>query len=669
MINETPPHLDDIVPDDLYHALLLRSSIRRGEIMGIKLPHIPADYTVVQAADIPGAATIRIEDAEIPLLARTHVSYRGEPILVVVGPDYSMCDRIRSQIEVTYDRAAPARLEDVDARVAAERSLEQGDLRSTFADAFQITEGEYRFDQGGANLLEMIGAVCKIETEGVSIWSPSRWLFHVRSSVASCLGRDESEITAYLCSIDSSSDGYVWRPSLLSAIAATSASACGHSVKIVAEPSEVDASPTGPTAMVLVKSAIDRSGNLIGLDMSIVASTGAHAIFGREFLDRICIGLRDSNQCENIRIRGRLIETSETPAELYVGFGDSVSNFAMEIHFARIAELAGGDPAEWRRRHLTVSRDHDYDLLDKTTIRSDFTRKFGAYEMQRKRRGAIDSHDLPLRGIGIARAVNCAGSLGPIKSQLDLSLDSEGQASLSTSVQVDGIGSSPLRKIVAEVLSLDSESIRIVEQNTNSVPDSGPSIFGRDLAINAKLARQCAEELNRRRFREPLPIVATRSSRRKRQNQWNPVTLDGNPCIAQASAVMAIEVEVDPVALQLGIKGVWVTVAAGNIVDQHTARIEFTAEMARAFETVRNYEQRWEEAGWDLSAGRMDRTGSVPPVFLTFLEGAGEESRPIGGLAVSLFLPAFVSAISQATGFYFDTMPLADELIHRYVDE
>ena len=56
-------------------------------------------------------------------------------------------------------------------------------------------------------------------------------------------------------------------------------------------------------------------------------------------------------------------------------------------------------------------------------------------------------------------------------------------------------------------------------------------------------------------------------------------------------------------------------------------------------------------------------------VFLTFIEDSTDESYPISGLAATLFYPAFVSAISQATGFYFDSMPLSNELIHRYVDE
>ncbi|MBO5690620.1 MAG: hypothetical protein J6R96_02030, partial [Spirochaetaceae bacterium] len=74
------------LPDMLY-GVLIRSPLHRGKIRSISHPQLPEGYFLYTAKDIPGAKTISLLGTEIPLLAQDEVSYQGEPLAILVGPD------------------------------------------------------------------------------------------------------------------------------------------------------------------------------------------------------------------------------------------------------------------------------------------------------------------------------------------------------------------------------------------------------------------------------------------------------------------------------------------------------------------------------------------------------------------------------------------------------
>lgn len=659
--------LDEVVLEDVYDAVVVRASISCGEITSIRPPPLPDHITMILARDLPGNSMIQFGCYSLPLLADREISYRGQPVAILVGPDREACSRVRSEVEITYARSEPTTLRN-STRVTAERTIVGGAPREAFSLAFQVTEGEYEIAPSPQRSLERIGAISRVTPTGVDVWAPSNWLYNVRLAVSDALLIEEPEITVHLCEIDSSTDGFLWRPSLLAAQTAVAASTRGHPVRLVSDPREIDSLPVGPGASIICKSALDSRGALSALEIEVNAHTGAFSLFANEYADRICLALRDSFACENYVIRARVCETNGAPTELFNSFGSIAGSFATELHFARIAVLAGEDPALWRARHMPNGAVGN-DLIRAVSVASDFTRKHAAYNMQRRRSG-VDAR-LHSRGIGISRAAICGGFQGssfPVPARVLVRLDSEGNAAIATSTQAYGIaGSSPLLDITAEILNLPEGSVTILPQRSGEVPESGPAVLGMDLALNAKLVRQCARELNRRRFREPLPIETSRAIRRKSKSAWDPQKFVGDPCLGQATAIVAVEVEVDSVTMQIGVKGVWASVAAGQIVDERAARTEFVAEVASAFERVRNYEQTWEEAA---SVNETSfRSLEEPQISLSFSRKSGELPMPISGLATAVFLPAFVAAVSQATGFYFDSVPLSNEILHRYLDD
>lgn len=59
-----------------------------------------------------------------------------------------------------------------------------------------------------------------------------------------------------------------------------------------------------------------------------------------------------------------------------------------------------------------------------------------------------------------------------------------------------------------------------------------------------------------------------------------------------------------------------------------------------------------------------------PPITIEFV--TPDTRAPSGGieeLTGSMIPSAYVSAVAQATGRYFDSLPITPELIHRYTED
>src|SRR5260370_40720585 len=78
-------YVDDITLPGMWFGATVRSTIPRGRITSINFdPSIPwQEFTIVSAADIPGANTIVHLTKDQPCLASTHVNHAAEPILLL----------------------------------------------------------------------------------------------------------------------------------------------------------------------------------------------------------------------------------------------------------------------------------------------------------------------------------------------------------------------------------------------------------------------------------------------------------------------------------------------------------------------------------------------------------------------------------------------------------
>jgi len=73
----------------------------RGRLVGVEPPELPDGYFLVTAAQIPGENALA--QAAVPVLARERVSYIGEPVALLLGPDESRLEELAGLCEVRVE--------------------------------------------------------------------------------------------------------------------------------------------------------------------------------------------------------------------------------------------------------------------------------------------------------------------------------------------------------------------------------------------------------------------------------------------------------------------------------------------------------------------------------------------------------------------------------------
>jgi CO/xanthine dehydrogenase Mo-binding subunit len=121
-------------------------------------------------------------------------------------------------------------------------------------------------------------------------------------------------------------------------------------------------------------------------------------------------------------------------------------------------------------------------------------------------------------------------------------------------------------------------------------------------------------------------------------------------------ACCVVEVELDTVSLGIRLRGIWLSLAVGQVIDDRRIKAVVESELAETYERCTGGEERWDGP-----------SSSRPKVAIEFLP-EGSRAGAVEGLAAGTFAPAYISAVSQATGFYFDSIPLNRALVYQYVE-
>ena len=87
----------------MLYVATVRSPTARGAVRSIRFPNLPAGYRSILPADIPGRNNIVSFGAEVPILAQEKVSYVGEPVALIAGPDPILLDELVEATKVVCE--------------------------------------------------------------------------------------------------------------------------------------------------------------------------------------------------------------------------------------------------------------------------------------------------------------------------------------------------------------------------------------------------------------------------------------------------------------------------------------------------------------------------------------------------------------------------------------
>ena len=411
---EKPQFVDDIRIKGAYTGILLRSPVVSGILREIKTPQLPGNVSLISADHIPGDPM----PFGIPIFPKKELSWFGQPVALLLGPDPALLEQIAQHCEVLADTSEINEKE----KLIAEKNYTQGNIEEAFDHPHTVVEGTYTTGIQDPWSSDTPGAIA---VPGAAytmiIHTATQRPGHVRSSVAACLKINPSKVTVKVSRLEIDLDSKVWFPSLLACQAAVGARIINKPVRLILTREEDFLfSPKSVGTEIAIQSALDKQGAILGTRIQISANFGAFGIFADEILDNITLAALSAYNHESVSVEAKGYVNSIPPAGPTMAYGLVQGFYAAEQHSSLIADTLGENPASWRKNAFIHTG-----LIDAIEKDSDYCRKWAAYELLRKsrREGTAErsQYEAP-RGIGIAAAyqgkVNCWG-IAVVEAEID----------------------------------------------------------------------------------------------------------------------------------------------------------------------------------------------------------------------------------------------------------
>jgi CO/xanthine dehydrogenase Mo-binding subunit len=694
---EEPCFVTDIYLPQMLYALTIRSPVAKGRLLSIECPKLPGSYTLISARDIPGKNCI--EDAMFPVLAGDEISYIGEPVALLLGPDKNTLEDYSRHCKLIIEEGTPGfSPEEADPdMIAARRDIRVGDPEAAFANAASVVMDSYTSGIQEHWYAEPSGTIAWLDEDNMShkggvliVRTASQWLFHVKRSVAQILGLAASRVLVEPTVSGLHMDGKLWYPSLISCHAALGAWITKRPVRLILTRAEDFCfSPKRCETHINIASALNEKGEVTGIEINTTVNLGAYAVNADEILDQVNLGSVGIYKTKNIRLSSVAVRTNIPPQGPFAGFGLAQGFLAMESHVSHIADQLKQDPAQWRFENSVTDGMFSaglpikdtapvQQLIDMVIKESDYGRKWLSYERLRQNRsrqlvqtmatGVRLERKESLRGIGIAVGYQGNGLLYPGADKgrysIEMTLGKDGILEIKTSMANCGNDYSALwAGMASNILGVDRKKVRI--NFITDFPDSGPLTMSRKIAILTRLVEQGCLEISRKRSRSPLPLSIRKMARPQNNPVWDecfsPKSPDYNSFARPGWASAIVEVEIDPIEFLPWIRGVWMSVDGGKIIDEDRARKSLKESAVQALGWA--YREQISYVNGIIPADQYNNfnipdPAEIPPIGIDFIMNGQNESKGIGDLPFNCIPAAYIQAVSQAMDYHFQSIPL-----------
>jgi CO/xanthine dehydrogenase Mo-binding subunit len=511
------------LPGMLY-GKIFRSTVAHGRIRSIDVSAAQAHYGVAHA--ITGEDVRKIIPHPFygpafhdqPVLALDKVHYVGEPVAVVLATDPYVAEEAVQLIAAEYDEL-PAVFDEVEAmtsqavvheelkpagtfpdlkhlqgrrntNVALDFHLRRGDVDKAFAAADHIFEHTFRTQQVLHLPLEPFVSVAEPTGSGITIHTASQSPSFVRIEIARLLGWPENKVRVKVPYLGGGFGAklYIKLEAMVTALALL----VQRPVKVALSMEEQFYTLTKHASTFRIKSAVNKNGRITARHCEVWWNGGAYADIGPRITQKSGFTASGPYDIDNVSIDSYSLYTNLPPAGALRGFGIPQLVWAYESHADMIARELALDPVEFRRRNIlregrpqatgTLMRDAAIDaVLERIAERLHWDKPFD--------RGSGSVR----RGRGLA--IGFKASISPTTSVAIVNVAADGSTTLYCSTVDMGQGSDTANaQVVAEVLDVPAESVRIVHPDTDVTPYDMATLGSRSMFHMGNAVRVAAQD-------------------------------------------------------------------------------------------------------------------------------------------------------------------------------
>ncbi len=713
----TALYTDDLVFPGAWYGATIRSTEARARLIGVdRDPAFAWDrVVVVTSADLPGPNVVSLIADDQPILVPIggEIRHHAEPVALIAAPDPATLREAKVRLSLRTEALPPVLDPLKSEQVFAHYEIGRGDVDAALAGADLVVDGEYRVGHQEQLYIENNAMIAVPRPDGgVAVHGSLQCPYYVHRALMRALLLDDRQAQVVQAETGGGFGGKEEYPSMIALHAALLARACGRPVRMIYDRHEdIAATTKRHPAIVRYRSGVSRTGQLLAQDIDIVMDGGAYCTLSPVVLSRGTLHAGGPYRCPAVRIRSRVVATNTPPNGAFRGFGAPQTQFAAEMQVNRIAEGLSISPLELRR--LWVYRPGDEtptgqvlresvaggEVLERAAEAAEYERvreRTGKARAERAGSGLVPGSALgggrarTAHGIGLALAWHGAGFTGSgevhLASVASVELAADGRITVLTASTEMGQGTKTIfPQLAAAALGVPVEAVDIAPQDTELVPDSGPTVASRTAMVVGglviKASRRLRADVEARTggsFAETYVADAAEHGRTRIDQQFEPYpgvefddatyTGDAYPAFGWAAAVAEVDVDLDTGEVVVGS-----VVAAddlGRAIHPVLAegQVEGGTLQAVGYATIEEIKLQEGRYLNDRLATYLIPTAMDAPRITAILveapfSGAPHGAKGIGELPMDVGAPAVVAAIHDAVGVWIHELPATPERI------
>lgn len=470
-----------------------------------------------------------------------------------------------------------------------------------------------------------------------------------------------------------------------------------------------------------VKLGVKKNGKIVALEHTLHWDAGASAEYGANVVNAVGLSATGPYFVPNVKIDSVCVYTNMPPCGAYRGFGYSEFHFGLESHLTRVAQAIGMDPVRFRK--LNAIREGQALAYGAAMNPGDLRAAIDRVARE-IRWGKVQKSAHPHKAIG--KGLACfwkAPAMPPnAASAAYLKFNEDGSLNLAVSGMEIGQGfMTAMAQIAAEVLAVPVAKIRVETPDTdrnayewqtvgshvtwgcgNAVRAAAEEVKAKLLATVARaknlkvadlyLDAECVKSRMDRKFALPLrnfvvdgimrpdgrfvggPIHGTGMFMPEFTSALgDPETSQGgHPNVHYTVGCAGVIVEVDRETGKVAVRKVALAVDCGKAVNPDLVKGQIVGGVVQGLATALYEDIRYAPDGRLLNPNftdykiptALDCPAEIVPIILETPQPDGPfGARGVGEHTMIAAAPVLASAVADAVGIWFKTMPLTAEKI------
>jgi CO/xanthine dehydrogenase Mo-binding subunit len=430
-----------------------------------------------------------------------------------------------------------------------------------------------------------------------------------------------------------------------------------------------------------------KEGRLVAAEAEIIADAGAYAYTSPKVLGNAHLMVCGPYVIPNAHVDSYAVYTNNVPSGAFRGFGGPQGAFAAEGQMNRLAEALGMDPVALRA--MNVLKDGSITVVGSSLppgvtldrVLADGAVQSGYWEHaggQWQRRPVAQPADpAKRRGVGMAIGLKNVGfSFGAPEGNwatVELHGSTEIERVVVREVGADvGQGAHTVFvQMAAAAVGVPVEKVELLGHDTTYAGNSGSASASR-MTFMAGNAIKGAAELALEKWRaEERPAIATYQYRAPKTTPYDPETGRSEPNVSYGYMAQFVEVEVDVETGHVRVVRVVSAHDVGKAINPHLieGQVEGAVVQALGYAVMENLvTKEGRILNPTLSTYLIPTILDIPEETKSVILEYADPRGPWGarGMAEMPFIPlapAIVAAVHDATGVWFDRIPLTPERV------